>query len=223
MTSKMEQFREWLAPRLAAYADDHDAYRIDHTVQITSFGGSGTTALCAHLLSLGVDLQKGPAQWPFKHRRYPPRADEVPEGFRVVYIVSDPRDAIVSIFRRNYQVGHWTTLNEREPSDETLRRLVDLDTFLDAGRDEFALADHFSRWRAHDPGYPVMFLRYDDLGDVWSRVASFVGLAPTQPALPTRERHSDWRALPPERRQQLEALYGDLARTIDELPPVEIT
>lgn len=223
MTSGMEQFRAWLAPRLAAYTDDHGMPRIDHTVQVTSFGGSGTTALCDHLLSLSVDLQKGPAQWPFKHRRHPPAASEVSDGFRVVYIVGDPRDAIVSIFRRDYQVGHWSALHEQDPSDEIQRRLASLETFLDAGRDEFELADHFARWRAHDPGYPVMFLRYDRLGDVWPQVASFVGLTPPQPALPTWQRRSDWRSLPPERQQQLDELYGVLARTIDDMPAVEIT
>jgi hypothetical protein len=219
----MEQFRAWLGPRLAAYADDHDTLRIDHTVQITSFGGSGTTALCDHLLALGVDLQKGPAQWPFKHRRVPPAASEVPDGFRVVYIVSDPRDAVMSIFRRDYQIGHWAAMYEHDPSGETQRRLASLDTFLDAGHDDFGLADHFTRWRAHDPGYPVMFLRYAHLADVWPQLAEFVGLDPAQPALPQHERHSDWRALPLQRRQQLDALYGELARAIDALPPVEIT
>jgi hypothetical protein len=221
--TEMDEFRAWLAPRLADYADRHDALAIDHTVQVTSFGGSGTTALCDHLLSLGVDLQKGPAQWPFKHRRIPPSATEVPDGFRVVYLVGDPRDAIMSVFRRDYQVGHWSALNERDPDDETQRRLASLDAFLDAGHDEFELADHFARWRAHDPGYRVMFLRYDHLGEVWPEVADFVGLSPAQPALPTKARHSDWRSLPPERRRQLDALYGELARTIDALPPVEIT
>ena len=221
--TEMDQFREWLAPRLAAYADRHDALLIDHTVQVTSFGGSGTTALCDHLLALGVDLQKGPAQWPFKHRRNPPPASEVPEAFRVVYLVGDPRDAVMSVFRRDYQIGHWAALNERDPDEETQRRLASLDAFLDAGRDEFELADHFARWRAHDRGYPVMFLRYDHLGEVWPDVARFVGLPPEAPALETRPRHSDWRALPPERRRQLDALYGELARTIDELPSVEIT
>lgn len=223
MTSEMDQFRAWLAPRLAAYADDHDHLRIDHTVQVTSFGGAGTTALCDHLLPLGIDLQKGPAQWPFKHRRTPPSAGEVPDGFRVVYILGDPRDAILSIFRRDYQVGHWAALNERDPDEETVRRLASLETFLDAGRDEFELADHFARWRAHDRGYPVMFVRYDHLGEVWPDVARFVGLAPEAPALPTKPRHSDWRALPPERQRQLDDLYGDLARIIGDLPPVEIT
>jgi hypothetical protein len=219
----MKRFRERLTPVLATYAETHDAFRIDHTVQVTSFGGAGTTALCEHLLHLGVDLQKGPGQWPFKHRRTPPSAHEVPDGFRVVYPVSDPRDAILSIFRRHYQVGHYAALHDREPGSEAQRSLADLDAFLGSGTDVFELADHFARWRSHDPDYPVMFVRYEHLADVWPQVADFVGLTPQQPALPTRARSSDWRALPPERREQLDALYGDLVRAIEELPPVEVT
>jgi hypothetical protein len=219
VTSEMEQFRAWLAPRLRDYAERKDPYGIDHTVQVTSFGGSGTTALCAYLLSRGVDLQKGPAQWPFKHRRFPPSADQVPDGFRVVYIVSDPRDAIVSIFRRDFQVGHYVALREDEPDPDTQRRLVSLDAFLDAGHDDFQLADHFARWRAHDPAYPVLFLRYEHVAEVWADVLAFVGLAPPQPPLQVRARRSDWRSLQPERRRQLDAMYGELARTIEQLPP----
>src|SRR5690606_30273635 len=97
---------------LQRYAETTDPYLIDHTVQVTSFGGSGTTALCNKFLDAGVDLQKGPAQWPFKHRRVPPTVDEVPDGFRVVYVVGDPRDAVVSIFRRNLQLGHYESLHD---------------------------------------------------------------------------------------------------------------
>lgn len=219
----MERFRARLAPVLSAYADEHQALRVDHTVQVTSFGGAGTTALCDHLLELGADLQKGPGQWPFKHRRTPPSAEEVPDGFRVIYVVGDPRDAILSIFRRDYQVGHYAALHDREPSPETRRNLIDLDAFLDAGRDEFELADHLARWRSHDPAYPVIFVRYERLGEIWPQVAEFAGLTSLAPALQMRERHSDWRSLPPKRRQQLDSLYGDLARSIDELPAVEIT
>src|ERR1700748_263720 len=43
------------------------AMTIRHTVQITSFGGSGTTALCNFLAEAGVDVPLTPGQFPFKH------------------------------------------------------------------------------------------------------------------------------------------------------------
>lgn len=207
---------------LRAYTDENDVYRIDHSVQVTSFGGSGTTALCKHLVSLGVDLQKGPAQWPFKHRRIPPTADEVPDGFRVVYLLGDPRDAVLSVFRRDLQIGHFVALNDQDPEPDAEARLAELDGFLAAGIDDFALAAHVEGWRNHPPGYPVMFVRYEYLGEVWNRLASFLGLAQDAPALPVQPRSSDWSSEPDAVRIPLEAMYGELARSIQSRPPIEV-
>ena len=145
---------DYLARALPELERTSDPYRITHTVQVTSFGGSGTTALCNHLLAAGVDLQPGPAQWPFKHRRQPPRADEVPDGFRVVYLIGEPRDAVLSIFRRGLQIGHYRSLHGYKPDAEVGRRLQSLETFLAAGIDDFELADHLERWMTHPDGLP---------------------------------------------------------------------
>ena len=67
---------------------------VHHRVQVTSFGGSGTTALADHLLAAGVDLPKTPGFFPFKHQRVPPPGSAVPTGFRVVYPFGDPRNAV---------------------------------------------------------------------------------------------------------------------------------
>lgn len=199
-----------------------DPYKITHTVQVTSFGGSGTTALCGHLLDAGVDLQPGPAQWPFKHQRDPPRGDEVPEGFRVIYPVGDPRDAVLSVFRRRLQVAHYLALHGKEPDAEASERLETLETFLAGDTDEFALAEHLEGWLGHPPGYPVLFLRYDRLRDVWNEVTTFIGLAPDHSPLPVRARKSDWRSSPPAVRERLDSLYGELAARIDALPPAHL-
>jgi hypothetical protein len=209
----------YLARELPEYERNTDAYRITHTVQVTSFGGSGTTALCAHLLAAGVDLQPGPGQWPFKHRRQPPRRDEVPEGFRVVYLLGDPRDAVLSIFRRKFQFGHYGALHGREPDPDVAARLETIEAFAAAGVDDFALLDHVDGWMHHPEGYPVLFVRYDRLRDAWEEMNVFVGLAPDHPYLPPRTRSSDRRVIPSPLKEQLDAMYGELARRIEALPP----
>ena len=213
---------DYLQRELQALKASGTAYEIHHTVQVTSFGGSGTTALCRHLIDGGVDLQPGPAQWPFKHRRPPPTAAEVPEGFRVVYPLADPRDAVLSLFRRDYQVGHYRSLWERDPDDDAAAHLRDRDAFLEAGVDEFALAEHFHGWRDHPPGYPVMFVRYDRLAEAWPELAAFVG-RPQLPPFVWRERASSWQQLDPSRRQRLQEMYGALADEIAALPAVSVS
>ena len=207
---------------IRAYAAEGDPYRIRHRVQITSFGGSGTTALTKSFLEAGLVLPPGPAQWPHKHTRRPPTAAAVPEGFRVVYPVGDPRDAVVSIFRRTYQWGHWRALHDGPEDRDPPASLESLESFVAAGVDEFALADHLDTWLDHPPGYPVMVLRFDRIDEAWETLADFVGLPDDHPRLVHLARASDWRAAPPTVREGLDALYGPLAARIAGFPPVQV-
>jgi hypothetical protein len=204
------------------HASHGDPYRIEHRVQVTSFGGSGTTALCDHLLAAGVELQPGPAQWPFKHRRTPPTADQVPDGFRVVYVVGDPRNAVLSLFRRGIQYGHYEALNERPPEAPTAERLRDLESFLAGDGDPFDLADHVHGWLHHPPGYEVLFARQEHMRAEWPKIADFVGLPSDHPALRGRTRSSDWSSRPEGVRARLQELYGPLAAQIEAMPPLQV-
>ena len=210
------------AEAIETFAAQGDPFAFHHTVQITSLGGSGTTALTKVMEDEGLDLPRGPAQWPHKHMRRAPEAGEVPDGFRVLYPVGDPRDTVLSIFRRGIQAGHWRALLHNDPEIPVPASLESLDTFLAAGVDEFDLAGHFAGWFDHPPGYPVMFLRFDFIDDVWDEVAAFVGLADSVEPVRHRPRTSDWRAEPAPIRDALDALYGELAARIDALPPIEI-
>lgn len=210
------------AAAVVEYARRGDPYAVRHRVQITSFGGSGTTALTAAFLDGGLDLPPGPGQWPHKHTRRPPEAAAVPAGFRVVYPVGDPRDAVLSVFRRDYQRGHWRALHDAPADAETPAFLDTLDTFLARGVDEFGLEDHLDAWLHHPPGYPVMVLRFDRIDDVWDEVADFVGLPPDRPRITRRARATDWRAAPPAVREAIDALYTPLAERIAGFPPVQV-
>jgi hypothetical protein len=211
-----------------------DPKAINHTVQITSTFGSASTSLHEHFSVAGVDVPKTPGHFPFKHLRIPPRPDDVPPGFRVLYLFGDPRNALVSIFRRGLQEFAYRWLHFREDDDivewlrkelpaEVRQRLSSLDAFLEAGVDEFQIEDHLDRWleREHSR-YPVLFVRFESLSDTWPSVRDFVGLGSHYPCLELRARSSDWTALPPTQRNQIDALYGGLARRMEALPPIKI-
>lgn len=222
MTEDRGRLRHLAELAIRQYKAEGDPYRIQHTVQVTSFGGSGTTALCNHLLRAGVDLQPGPAQWPFKHRRRPPAAGDVPEGFRVVYLVGDPRNAVLSLFRRGIQVGHFEALHERSPDPAMAQRLRDIDTFLAGDDDPYELADHVRGWLEHPAGYPVLVVRQDRLASEWREIATFVGVPHERPSIPSRVRTSDWRNESRWVKTRLNHLYGDLAAEIDAMPPLRL-
>jgi hypothetical protein len=213
-----ERWQETIAARLEGASQ-----RVVHTVQVTSFGGVGTTTMCDHLACLGVDVPTTPGHFPFKHGRIPPRAYDVPDGFRVVYILGDPRDAVLSIFRRGRQESHYRGMIGFEPSATTLHHLSNLDTFLEGGVDEFLIEDHLDRWMNRAPiGYPVLFLKFWSLPESWSTVMDFVGAPQESEGPELVPRASDWSSLAEPQRTRLDRMYGALAERIDAMPAVHI-
>ena len=215
-----EAFADEMLKRLA-HAPEMAA--IHHTIQVTSFGGSGTTALYDHLGAAGADIPTTIGQFPFKHQRVPPPDEEVPPGFRVVYIFADPRNAVVSVFRRGYQGGHFRGMRLQKPPPEVEQHLIDLDHFLDAGVDDFGLADHFERWHAPEARtYPVLFLRYEQMHETWPTLRDFIELPADYPCLTIRTRDSEWESLPDDARARLDEMYGAFARRLASCPRAEI-
>jgi hypothetical protein len=194
-----------------------------HTVQITSFGGCGTTALVRHCADAGLDLPATPNHFPWKHQRVPPDPATVPSGFRVLYLHGDPRNAVMSVFRRGLQGGHYRALHMAHPPPAVLAALESLDDFLAAGVDHFGLEDHFDRWYARAGRYPVLFVRYEELASSWEAVAAFLGISPAHAPFRATRRSSDWRALPRAQRRRIDRLYGGLAARLAALPPVLAT
>jgi len=208
---------------LARLARSPELAEVHHHVQITSFGGSGTTALYEHLLDAGVDVPTTPGAFPFKHQRVPPASGSVPAGFRVLYPFGDPRNAVVSVFRRGFQGGHYRGMRLCKPPPEVDDRLATLEQFLAAGVDDFEMEDHFDRWHASsERDYPVLFLRYEDLLSTWPAVREFAGLRDDVECLPVRPRASEWQSLPPAQRARVDEMYGPFARRLAALPSVEV-
>jgi hypothetical protein len=195
----------------------------DHTLQITSYGGSGTNALIRHFEAAGLRLPASPGHWPFKHGR-PPSPDEVSPGYRVVYLHGDPRNTVVSLFRRDLHdaLFNWLNMADDVP-DATRRHLASLDAFAEGGVDEFGFERHLDRWRDRDPKtYPVLFVRYERIEEAWPAICEFVGLPTDYPVVPLRARESDWTQLPEPLRGRLGAIYERLAARVAAQPPAEL-
>ena len=211
-------WEERVTAALLNAAPSGDSYPIDHTLQVTSYGGSGTTALIRYFTAAELDLPKSPDHFPFKHTSGPPKADEVPAGFRVVYVYADPRDAVVSLFRRGLQVGAYRIFHLVDAPPEIEARLQTLDEYLATGIDDFALQQHVDNWLQHPSGYPVMFLRFDDLPGCWPAVRDFVGLPESYPCLEIRPRRSPLSKLDETTQARLTAMYQGVLDRLSALP-----
>lgn len=191
------------------------------TVQVTSFGGVGTTALYAHLESLGVDVPRASDWgWP-KHQRIPPHRADVPEGFRAVYVFGDPRDAILSVFRRGYEIWHYERMQlpESAPTGRAEAALRSTADFARSGFDPYKIDEHLGNWLAV-VDVPVLFIHHEVLSTRWEAIRAFIGLPVAATPLPSNQRKTDWRSEPDEIRDGFTSIYGELAEFIGRLPRV---
>jgi hypothetical protein len=242
MTHRLKNIAVGLATDPVKYVSSktHKVLRpstLRHTLQITSIGGVGTTFLYRFATEAGLNIYRSydggdvVSDWGiWKHTRFPighshHQGLEVLPGYRVVYIVGDPRDALMSIYRRGFNYWAIDRLDLSNEDVATLRSCQSLDDYLSHGKDLYQFADHVDRWIQGAGGhYPVMVIKYaaiwsnkDQLLDFMQVPEKSRGLFPEQ-----KDRNSDWSSLDPERRDRICHIYGDLADRIESLPDVQV-
>ena len=187
----------------------------NHTLQVTSLGGTGTTMLYRFLEDYDADVPKDTHDWiPWKHQRTPPADSKVSRGFRALYLFGNPMNAVLSVFRRGYQ--HWHV--ERMDGDvDAWDKSWDLEEFLAQGHDHFRMERHFLNWTQADRSYPILLLNFDALWERLPEVFAFLGLpSSAMGEFPERrERHSDWLSQPTQIRRDLKDMYGSLQERIE--------
>jgi len=202
--------------------------------QIISPGGVGSK-----MLTRWLEPEAPASVWTLmhSHRRLPPPSAF--EAQKFIYVFGDPRNIILSLFNRRFgkssRHGFQPSADRMDREDpEFVRKHAvnmqadpsiidpawDLKTYLAQGLDFLRLEEHFDSWFHGDQPYPVMFARYESLPDTASQLCHWLGVS--RPALEFAPRASDWRALPADEQNALDAVYGDLARRLEALPDLII-
>ena len=198
--------------------------KLDHTVQITSFGGSGTTMMYKFLEDNHVNVPSDGHDWlPWKHLPAPPDDNRVKDGFRALYIFSNPMNAVMSVFRRGYQHWHVQNMNMTDEYSAWDNRW-NLHDYVEQGEDHFRMANQYYNWTHAKRSYPILLLKFDVLWERLPEVAAFLGLPSEKLSYfpKRRERQSDWTTQPLHVRQGLERMYGELGKDIDAAPDLKI-
>lgn len=179
----------------------------------------------------GADIPQTGDCFPWKHQLSPPPDSRTPAGFRAIYLYSDPRNIVLSVFRRNIQHCHLERMGQvsrrfgipverpaRNPDSWKLQDLLNLES------DPFRIQEQFLNWTKAKRDYPIMIVQFDSL---WSRLPelfSFTGL-PTQKmnSFPERrKRHSRWQDLEAEGKKRLNGMYEDIVQQVGEYPDFTI-
>jgi hypothetical protein len=204
---------------------------IGHQIQVTSFGGAGTTMLRNWLVDNGASLPQEYDSGIWKHLPAPPTRDkfQIPEGFRAIYLIGDPVESLLSVFGRNYHMWHAVRMqsHSRWPSqflleDAPVAPPWGLKEFLNLKQDCFGIHDQFAAWtttpkRARD--YPILIIKYDKIWDHLPELADFLEFDKDQMAsFPARRERSQKDPTLEKGRRALQSIYGNLAKTIEAYP-----
>lgn len=179
---------------------------------LASIGGVGSTALARHIGSIADKTDREHA--------YSPDVYDEERNVRLGYLYGNPYNAVISVFRRNYQDMHARAMNAGSGIQPASLRGVSLEAYLERGIDEFRLERQFNNWiHTADPKHPMIFIKYEQMADHIGEVLKFFGC---RYEFEVRHRSSSWQQQPAHIRAGLERMYGDLCAKIDEMPPIQI-
>lgn len=190
--------------------------RFTATRRIVSFGGVGSSSLVRHLE--GGDGDRIWYHSRDKHCLAPELLPEVRAGLevRACFLYGDPFHSVLSVFRRGLHVRHERSMSRSIPGYRpVLRKSTSVADYLAEGEDRFFLHQHLDSWLGYEGRrVRILAVKYEALGDHIAEILEF--LECPRP-FEVRPRTSRYEEQPPEIREGLERMYGDLRRRIQGL------
>lgn len=196
---------------------------------VVSYGGVGTTFFVEFLRDRlrvnshnsfddGIKHANSPNHPVFKGKRVR----------RAIYVYGNPIQAVMSHFRRDYHKymipkltsdshtgsADYTELVRASPVDITF------DQFLEEGKDQFGLAEHWRRWTREPLAFDTLFVRFEVFFENLEAIFDFLELPRSDLAhFPAKkERKTALLQLDPAKRAAMDTIYGDLVRDMDARP-----
>ena len=158
-----------------------------------------------------------------KHSLCPPLAFRCSDRFRALFMIGDPFEVVLSLFRRKLQYGQWQKVTSMAGKREGVfvRQQESLDSVLQRGVDPFFLRKQLENWTNPDLiGYPVKVVKYSDLFSEEESIRKFLGVDESfkELGIVKKERLSSLRLLGESEQTLLEEVYGDLRVEVEALP-----
>ena len=163
----------------------------------------------------------------WKHLRFPicrsdaPRL-QVSHGYRVIYMVSNPFNAIYSLFRRGFQVWALDRLQVEEDQRQKFHEAWSLEDYLANGEDLLGIEDHVRNWteRPIEKDYPILVMKYECLEPNRDVLLDFMDVPDCKRQLFPKivERKSDFHSLSVHAQRNMRKMYGCLVDYFASLP-----
>lgn len=189
-------------------------------VLVTSAGGVGTTFLSEFI----SDFRRTNCSYDrdgLKHLPVQPISRN--SNLKIFFVVGDPIDQTLSLFRRGYQGTQARRINM---SKGLIRRRVQHSTTIEEyaalGRDAMGFGEHLDRWATNPLGYSMMLLKYSAIWDSVEEIYRFLEIPDGTPFPERKERKSTRDGVSNEVLDQLQTTYTDLNRKISAFPDCSV-
>ena len=177
-----------------------------------SMGGVGSTALARHIGSISDKTEREHAFSPSVYDSF--------DQLRMGYMIGNPYNSVLSIFRRGYQQMHVKAMHANSGTKPANLRGMTLEEYLERGVDEFFIERQFNNWvNNSNPKHPTIIIRYELLGENIDQILNFFG---NDKPFPVKSRKSSWIDQPAHIKKGLEAIYGPLNAKIEGMPGIQI-
>jgi len=183
-------------------------------------GGCGTWALARFLKKMNHPPTKN------THALGNEIIDKLPSSSRILYVYSDPYNAILSFYKRGFLNPPYTHCRHMGGDHDAMisnghyLEAWSLEQFLRNGVDFFNLADHFRSWYTwYDLVPNVLYVKYEHLEIYMPEILHFLKISKNPAKFDFKCRESNWENESEYVRNGLEKMLGRHKKFIDSLPP----
>lgn len=143
---------------------------ISHTIQVTSFGGTATTTILNWLIENNQNVARD-QYW--KHKIIPPSdsTHNLPENYKILYLVGDPVRSIISIFRRRILRAHAVNM-------ECLTDVANwnMERYIKHNKDIFNIHKQLVNYTSAKVNYPILCVKYNSIWKHSDTICNFLNL-----------------------------------------------
>ena len=188
---------------------------------LISLGGSGTGSI----QTLLGDKVNYPPTLPYNNAHERDFTKPL-KGSKVVYLIANPYDIILSHFRRDFLKSPYEGAQLLGSGKELLskKRRWLLEDFLDLKKDPMKFKEHFCGWFNHkERNYDILFAKYDYLNKSIFDICTFYNIGEEVAKSYTfRKRNVSYLNQSKEIQEKLQNMYGDLFEIYQNLEPIII-
>ena len=190
--------------------------------RVCSFGGVGSSNILMHIES--GNRRRITLHQRRKHTIHPKYL--VDKGTKkVLFMVGNPYNALLSVFRRNYQRQHEISMgygkywfNRESEMKVHINNDTTIDNYLKSGADRFNMYEHFYNWYNYEKNdIQILIIKYEYL---YLHINYIMKFLDCNKPFTVKKRLSDWRKESDDVKNGFENMYGDLKSKIDSIPSI---